>query len=44
MKAFVQSVVETVNYYELDGIDIDWEYPGREGYNNKLVQSKNIYI
>jgi chitinase len=34
MKAFVQSVVETVNYYELDGIDIDWEYPGREGYNN----------
>lgn len=28
MQQFVRSVRDTVNRYNLDGIDIDWEYPG----------------
>jgi chitinase len=30
-KVFVQSVMEFLARYDLDGLDIDWEYPGMEG-------------
>ncbi|ORX55233.1 glycoside hydrolase [Piromyces finnis] len=34
MDAFVESVRSTIFNLELDGIDIDWEYPGRYSNNN----------
>ncbi|KAF4588706.1 hypothetical protein EYR40_010260 [Pleurotus pulmonarius] len=30
-KAFVKAVVNFVKKYNLDGVDFDWEYPGRQG-------------
>ena len=34
-KVFAQSAVDMLKKYSLDGIDIDWEYPGQLGDNNK---------
>lgn len=34
-KNFSQSAVEIVSKYDLDGVDIDWEYPGMIGDSNK---------
>jgi chitinase len=31
---FAQSVVDMIKAHNLDGIDIDWEYPGQVGDNN----------
>lgn len=39
---FTQEVVELVNTYQLDGIDIDWEYPnpGSEAENFRLLMAQ----
>lgn len=33
-RAFATSAVDIVRQYQLDGIDIDWEYPGMKGEDN----------
>ncbi|EPQ59486.1 glycoside hydrolase [Gloeophyllum trabeum ATCC 11539] len=33
---FVNNIVETYHKYELDGIDIDWEYPGQPGQEGNI--------
>jgi chitinase len=36
-KKFVDSVTRFLNQYQLDGLDIDWEYPGMRGAGNPFI-------
>ncbi len=33
-KRFIDSAVASLERYHLDGLDVDWEYPGQKGLNN----------
>ncbi|MEO7962208.1 MAG: glycoside hydrolase family 18 protein, partial [Ginsengibacter sp.] len=35
-RGFAYSCIDIVAQYNLDGVDIDWEYPGLKGDNNKF--------
>jgi chitinase len=35
---FTKSSVDMVRDYNLDGIDVDWEYPGQRGNNNNVFR------
>jgi chitinase len=35
-QVFIESVMEFLKTYELDGLDIDWEYPGMAGAGHKF--------
>ena len=35
-RLFIDSVVEFVERYKLDGLDVDWEYPGMTGNGNRF--------
>jgi chitinase len=35
-QVFLQSVIQFIEQYQLDGLDVDWEYPGMIGAGNKF--------
>lgn len=35
-RRFIDSVVEFIERYKLDGLDVDWEYPGMTGNGNRF--------
>ncbi|KAJ7129540.1 glycoside hydrolase, partial [Mycena epipterygia] len=38
---FVKNILATYNQFHLDGIDIDWEYPGHQGEGDNEVNSND---
>ncbi len=40
---FANSCIDIVATYNLDGVDIDWEYPGMERDNNKFGRKNKTY-
>jgi chitinase len=35
-KIFIESAVQFIEKYDLDGLDVDWEYPGMSGDNHRF--------
>ena len=40
-KTFANNILAAYITFKLDGIDIDWEYPGRQGAEGNIVNSKD---
>lgn len=40
-KAFAASAVDLVRKYDLDGVDIDWEYPGKPGLEGNIYRPED---
>jgi chitinase len=40
-KEFAKSAVDVIRKYSLDGVDIDWEYPGRSGYEGNVYRPED---
>lgn len=40
-KKFATNILDTYNRFSLDGIDIDWEYPGQQGNAGNGVSSSD---
>jgi len=38
---FVASAVNIIQKFDLDGIDIDWEYPGQAGYDGNIYRPED---
>ncbi len=43
-RTFAQSCAELVRIYKVDGVDIDWEYPGYKSQNGKSVDKENFTL
>lgn len=41
---FAEACVALVEKYDLDGIDIDWEYPGYKAHNGREADTKNFTL
>ncbi|RXJ72711.1 glycoside hydrolase [Veronia nyctiphanis] len=40
-QVFIQSLLSLVETYDLDGVDIDWEYPGHDGWGKKVARESD---
>lgn len=40
-ETFVENIVDTYDTFSLDGIDIDWEYPGKQGAGKNQVSESD---